>query len=67
MCGKSIRLAGLPNDQRRLAQDLLVVLDVRAIGLHCLESFFATLLQLISLRFSDLKVGGHLDPKKKED
>ena len=64
MCGKSIRLAGLPNDQRRLAQDLLVV---RAIGLHCLESFFATLLQLISLRFSDLKVGGHLDPKKKED
>ena len=27
MCGKSIRLIGLPNDQRRLAQDLLVVLD----------------------------------------
>ena len=67
MCGKSIRLAGLPNDQRRLAQDLLVVLHVRAIGLHCLESFFATLLQLSSLRFSDLKAGGHLDPKKKED
>lgn len=67
MCGKSIRLESLPNDQRRLAQDLLVVLDVRAIGLHCLESFCATLSQLSSLRFSDLKVGGHLDPKKKED